>query len=123
MKKRLVVMLVVVSMLALFAAMAVAPNPVKSINLVALDYVKNELKVHFQVTGINMKTELPAWIAVEHVSFPLSCVYDGARHVTCTAPNMNRYHGKQATIWVAGFIFYPRLPDILWQPSSAAPLR
>jgi hypothetical protein len=121
MQKKLSVVLLLVALLALFAAMAVAPNPVKSFNLVALNYVKNELKVHFLVTGINLRTELPAGITIDHVSYRLFCEYDGARHVTCSAPNMNRNRGKQATIWVAGFIFYPRLPAILWQAPVAAP--
>jgi hypothetical protein len=123
MQKKLVVVLTVISMIALFATMAVAPNPVKSLNLVGLNYVKNELKVHFLVTGINMKTDLPAGITIDHVSYPLFCEYDGARHVTCTAPNMNRFHGQQATIWVAGFIFYPHMPVVLWQAPVAAPTR
>ena len=109
MKKKLLYVLVLISILAAFASMAAAKTPVKSLTLSGVYYAKNQLMIDFKVTGFKAKESIPAGITVNKVSYPLYCNYDGVNHIICMAPNFMRFKGSQATVWVAGFIFYPKL--------------
>jgi len=109
MKKKLLYVLVLISILAMFASVAAAKTPVKSMTLSGVYYAKNQLMIDFKVTGFTTKETLPAGITVNKINYPLFCSYDGVNHVKCMAPNFKRLKGSSSVVWVAGFIFYPKL--------------
>jgi hypothetical protein len=111
MKKKLVLMLVAISVFAMLVTMAAsAPTEMKTVRLLGIHFSKNQLMLRFDVTGFTKRTDIRASITVDKVNYPVKCKYDDRKHLTCIAPQMSKLNGLPARLWVAGFAFYIDVP-------------
>ena len=110
MKKKLVLVLVAVSIFAMLVTMAAAPVGRKTVRLLGVHFSKNQLMLKFDVTGFTKRTDIRASITVDKVNYPIKCSYDDHKHMTCVAAAMSQYNGLPARVWVAGFAFYTQVP-------------
>jgi hypothetical protein len=111
MKKKLVLMLVAISVIAMLVTMAAAaPAERKTVRLLGVHFSKNQLMLKFDVTGFTKRTDIRGSITVDKTNYPIKCTYDDHKHLTCIAPAMSKYNGLPARVWVAGFVFYTQVP-------------
>jgi hypothetical protein len=111
MKKKLVLMLVAISVIAMLVTMAAAaPAERKTVRLLGVHFSKNQLMLKFDVTGFTKRTDIRGSITVDKINFPIKCSYYDHKHLTCIAPAMSKYNGLPARVLVAGFVFYTQVP-------------
>jgi hypothetical protein len=110
MKKKLVLMLVAISVIAMLVTLAAAPAGQKSVRLLGVHFSKNQLMLKFEVAGFTKRTDLHGSITVDKINYPIKCTYNDPKHLTCIAPKMSKYNGLPARVWVAGFAFYTQVP-------------
>lgn len=110
MSKKLVLVLVALSIFAMAFALAATPAPKKASRLAGAYFSKNNLIVKFDVFGFTKKDSMAASITVNQIVYPLSCKFDGSKHVSCVATAFNRFKGLNAHIWFADNVSYLKLP-------------
>lgn len=113
MTKKLVILLVVISILAMsftMAAKAVPPTAQRAIRLSGVYFSKNTLVVKFDAFGMSKKQNMVTSITVNQNPYQMSCVYDDLKHVTCKVANFNRFSGQNAHIWLVDSTFYFKVP-------------
>jgi hypothetical protein len=110
MQKKLVLILIAISILAMLAALAASPPPPKSVSLAGVQYLKGQFKVTYHVTGFTKHSELSASVYVDQLRFGMKCKYDNTNHVVCTASQLAAQRGKNAIVWFSGSSFYTKIP-------------
>ena len=113
MSKKLVLMMLLISMLAALFSTAAAPMTVKRITLVETVYLREKgVTFKFQVEGEVKEKELKGYLVLEGKSLKLRCNYnDGSGLLNCTAPGGTaKYAGSSGYISLAGFSFWVSIP-------------
>jgi len=111
MKKKLVLMLLAISVFAMLITMAAAtpPGP-KTVRLLGFHFSKNQLTLKFDVNGFTKRSSIRASITVDGRNYPVKCRLDSKKHVTCIAPKMSQFNGLPARVWLGGYAFYIQVP-------------
>ncbi len=110
MKKNLTLILVAISVLSMAFSMAFSSPGKKVIRLLGVYFSGNTVVMKFDTKGLTPRSDVRASITIDKLNYPLSCVYDGSRHIVCKMDNMKRYEGLPARVWLSGYVFYTQIP-------------
>lgn len=108
--KKSIVIFVLISILALSVGAAAKPIGAKKVSLSGFQYIKNTLVLTFKVSGFTRISEVQGSLIVDKQFNQLKCKFTDTNNVRCVAQRMNRYSGKNARIWLSGFVFYTTVP-------------
>ena len=110
MSKKLVLILVVISMVSMMVSLAAAPVPGKAVRLVNSVIVADQFQLSYDVFGFGKHMNFGASYTVDGATMPMSCGYDGYRHVFCKAAGARSFKGKPVSFRLAGVSFYSTFP-------------
>lgn len=121
MTKKMLFLLVILSMLASFSGMAAAPMAapaaakIEKVTLVQATFMKEKGMIFkFKVVGTFTEKELKGSLLVKGKSIKLRCRYHAKNDIVqCTAPGgtSTNFAGKTALVSLNGFTFWVKVPS------------
>lgn len=113
MKKRMTIILTLISIIAMVAGTAAAPLESRSIKLVSTQFIQGKGVVFlFATTGKFTKSDLKtAFAYTGGDSLSMDCkIKDGEDQIVCTAALVNQYVGKSIMVGLIGQGFWTTVP-------------
>ena len=111
MSKKLVMILVVISMVSMMVSLAASPYPGKAVRLVNKIIVRDQLQLSYDVFGYGKTMPYMASFTVDQTAYTMSCSYDGYKHVFCKSVDGARsFKGKPVSLHLVGGTIYTKFP-------------